>query len=231
MEESEIVIGEVIDYNERGEVKILARYDNPERFIKRKYSKVLVAMSDSRKASPEQIKKAHALINEIAEWSGEASEGIKRCLKLKFITQQQNEVFSRLFSFSNCDMTIAREFISYLIDFILEWDVPTKRPLSELCDDIKKYIYACLKHKKCAVCGRRAELHHIDAVGMGRDREEIPHEGMEAISLCGGVNGHHAEWHTLGQATFDAKYHFKGGIKLDADLCKIYKLKRGKKNE
>ena len=86
-------------------------------------------------------------------------------------------------------------------------------------------MYACLINKKCAVCGRRSDLHHIDAVGVGRDRHDIVHEGMEVIPLC---REHHNEIHTLGDKQFLEKYHFDGGIKLDKTLCRIYKLKSEK---
>ena len=58
---------------------------------------------------------------------------------------------------------------------------------------------------------------------MGRNRDEIIHEGMEAMPLC---RTHHAECHTMGQKEFDEKYHLEGGVPLDRTLCKIYGLKK-----
>ena len=45
-------------------------------------------------------------------------------------------------------------------------------------DDIDDYVLACLTQKKCVICGKPADLHHCEAVGMGRNRKEIIHEGI-----------------------------------------------------
>jgi len=57
---------------------------------------------------------------------------------------------------------------------------------------------------------------------MGRDREEIIHEGMRVLPLC---REHHAEAHQTGQESFNSKWHIESGIVLDKTLCRIYKLK------
>jgi hypothetical protein len=66
----------------------------------------------------------------------------------------------------------------------------------------------------CAICNKKAEVHHVDVVGMGANRNKIVHLGMRAIALC---RKHHNEAHTRGQAFFD-DYHVYG-IKLDQYLC------------
>ncbi len=75
-------------------------------------------------------------------------------------------------------------FISYLIKFCFEWNVPT---LDTMLIVPKKSvnIYICAwSMRKCAICNDKAEVHHLDAVGMGRDRNDIVHVGMNAIALC-----------------------------------------------
>ena len=123
-------------------------------------------------------------------------------------------------------MSLVCAFQRYLVDFIVGNDIPCSFPLLDYVDDMGGYIYSCLINKKCCVCGKKAELHHVDRVGMGRDRTEIIHEGMEAMPLC---REHHTECHTIGQITFNDKYHFDGGIVLDKTLCRIWKLKTGGK--
>ena len=103
---------------------------------------------------------------------------------------------------------------------------PVFFPALEFVDDIQDYVYSCLVNKKCCICGAHTQLHHVDRVGMGRNREEIIHEGMEAMPLC---DKHHTEVHTIGQDSFNNKYHLDGGIVLDKTLCRIYRLK-GNKN-
>ena len=69
--------------------------------------------------------------------------------------------------------------------------------------------------------GKRAELHHVDRVGMGRDRKEIVHLGYRVMPLSRKM---HTEAHTIGQKSFEEKYHLFG-VKLDESLCKIWNVK------
>lgn len=167
----------------------------------------------------------YALINAISDWSGEDRELTKEHVKFDFISSDIERIADGLFSLSNAPMSVIAAFQSYLVKFILSNDIPVKRPLYEYVDDINDYVNQCLLHKKCAVCGRHAELHHIDAVGMGNDRKEIVHEGMEVISLC---REHHTEAHKIGNKDFMARYHFNGGIQADKSICKLYGLKEKK---
>ena len=106
--------------------------------------------------------------------------------------------------------------------FIVEYDIPCRVSLLEYVDDVPDYIYACLIAKKCCITGRPADLHHIDRVGMGRDRDDIIHEGMEVLPLCREM---HQEAHTMSDREFFEKYHLPGGVVMDKTLCRIYKVK------
>ena len=101
--------------------------------------------------------------------------------------------------------------------------MPVKRPLLELVDDIAHYTYMCLIHKKCVICGKKADLHHIDTIGMGNNRNEVEHLGREVMSLC---REHHTEMHTIGIKDFNDKYHLDGGVVADKTILKIYGLKK-----
>lgn len=183
---------------------------------------VEVIWRDARRISPEQRRKAYALMGEIAAWSGDTPENVKAALKMDFRLKALEAMEKRLFSLSDCDMTTARLFVTYLIDFMLENDVPSSRPLAEYADDVERYVYACLIHKKCAVCGRKAELHHVDRVGMGRDRREICHIGMQALPLC---REHHQEAHQHGDASLLEKYHL-ATVAIDERIAKANSLKK-----
>lgn len=215
----EIIEGRIIGVDERG-LTIAAPYNNVDRLIKRQYEMVQIGLPDGRTISPEQRMKAHALIGEIAEWMGELPEYVKRLMKLEFITKRLQALEKEIFSLSDCDVTTAREFITYLIDFVLAYDIPTKVPLYELCDDIAKYVYACLMHKKCAICGHKADMHHFDAIGMGRDRDTVFQVGMKVISLC---RKHHTEIHTKGRTWLTDDMHLQS-IPLTVEIGKKYKL-------
>lgn len=223
----DVVKGKVVDIDEKGEVTIKVRYDDWITFLKRGYKDCLVQMIDSRPLSDKQRKACYALLREIADYAGMGTDSTKEYMKLKFLADDFGETADKIFSLSNAPMSLVCAFQRYLVRFILDWDIPCRFPLLNFVDDIQDYIYSCLVNKKCAVCGKHADLHHIDHVGMGRDREEIIHEGMEAMSLC---RVHHTECHDIGQQSFNDKYHFGKGIELDKTLCRIYgvKARRGK---
>lgn len=215
----EIIHGKIIDITPEG-LFIKAPYQNIERACIRRYSTVEIGLNDGRFISTEQRKKAYALMREISEYTGETAELTKQQLKLDFIVNRMKALNKQIFSLSDCDMTTAREFITYLIDFILEYDIPTRQPLVSLCEDIEKYIYACLIHKKCCVCGQPAELHHCQRVGMGRNRDDIFQIGMLVLPCC---RKHHGEAHTKPQEEFNKLFHVKP-IPLTKELAKVYKL-------
>ena len=197
---------------------------------------VTIIWQDARLISPEQRRKAWALIGEIAAWAGYMTAADKDMvntnMKIDFLVQRAQrlttaaieQIGASQFSLSDVDMTTARLYITFLIDFCIENGVPSKQPLWELADDIEAYVYHCATHQACAVCRKHAGLHHVDAVGLGRDRDEIVHVGMRAIPLCWGVGGHHQEAHQLGNERFFEKYHLEP-ITIDEKIAKIYKLK------
>ena len=178
---------------------------------------------DSRPLSGSQRRMCYALINAIAEWSGSTTEEIKEAFKLEFWAEKVDTLADKIFSLANAPMSLVAAFQKFLIGFILSNDVPLKFSLLDYVDDIKDYVYQCLIHKKCAICGKRADLHHIDAVGMGNDRNEVQHLGREVMSLC---RVHHGEIHKLGKSEFLSRYHLNGGIEADKTILKIYGLKR-----
>lgn len=223
----DIVKGRIVDVNEHGIVTIKCRYDDWYTLTKRGYSQCLVQMVDSRPLSDKQRRMCYALLREIADYVGEGTDRTKEYMKIKFLSEDFGETADSIFSLSNAPMSLVCAFQRYLIRFILDWDIPCRVPLLQYVDDVADYVYACLINKKCCVCGKAAQLHHVEHVGMGRNRDEICHEGMEALPLC---KEHHAECHMLGQKTFGEKYHIDGGVVLDKTLCRIYKLKGAKKN-
>lgn len=218
---NDLIRGELVA-NRRGEWFVRLGEINPDLIIRRKVKEANVQLIDSRPLSSEQRKMCYALIRAVSDWSGTDGQTLKEYFKLQFMAENIEQLGERIFSLSDAPMSLVAGFQRFLVRFILENDVPVKRPLLAYVDDIRDYTYQCLIHKKCAVCGKRGELHHLDAVGAGRDRKENVHEGMEAISLC---REHHDEIHALGVKDFMDKYHLEGGIPLDKTLCKIYKIK------
>lgn len=214
-----ILVGSVVGETDRG-INIFVPF--PERIDKLYgcHESVGVEFVDKRRISAKQRKKAYVLISYIAAWWGYTPlEAMKEMLKLMFVGEA--ETLRRSFSLSNCDMTTARLFITYLIDFCILHGVDVGEPLYQLSEDIPRYVWACLMNKRCAVCGRKAELHHVDAVGMGRNRKEICHIGMRALPLC---REHHTEIHSIGREDFLRRYIIEP-VRIDERIAKVYRLK------
>lgn len=217
------VKGKIVGYDERTqELLIRARYDDWYTMTKREYRECLVQPLDSRPLSDRQRKMCYALLREISDYTGQDVHSAKEYLKLRFLADDFGETADRIFSLSNAPMSLVCAFQRYLVRFIVEYDIPCRVPLLEYVDDVPDYIYACLIAKKCCITGRPAELHHIDRVGMGRDRTDIIHEGMEVLPLCREM---HQEAHTMSDREFFDKYHLPGGVVMDKTLCRIYKVK------
>ena len=219
------VRGKITGYDEkRGVVMIEAPYDDFAAMCRREYKEVEITMLDSRPLSAQQRRSCYAMIREIAQWSGDTPEEIKEVLKLDFWRGELLQMADRMFSLKDAPMSVVAAFQSWLARFIVRNDVPTKVSMLEYVDDIGDYVLACLTQKKCVICGKKADLHHVESVGMGRDRTEIIHEGMEVLPLC---REHHTEAHTIGRDSFNEKYHVHG-VEADKTICRIYGLKRRK---
>ena len=181
---------------------------------------VMVLWHDRRAMSPEQRRKAWALMGEIAAFQGETKETVYAEQKTAFTLKHLDTLQDGLFRLSTADMSTARAFITMLVDIIIEYGIPTKEPLADLCEDIEKYVYSCLINKKCAVCGQRCDLHHVDRVGMGGDRKTMNHLGMRCLPLC---RGHHQEAHQIGDQTLMERYHLVP-IRIDQKIADVYHL-------
>lgn len=210
------MIGKVVAFDGTT-MLISAQYDNTLEYIRKNITECEIRLDDGRRISADQRKKIYALFRDISLWSGHEPDEVKALLKYEYIARTGAEYFS----LSDTDMTTAREFLEFLIEFCISEDIPTKDSLINVTPDISRYIYCCLLHKKCCISGKKAELHHVDAVGMGRNRKDIIHAGYRVMPLS---RIYHTEAHTIGQKTFEDKYKVYG-IKLTDELCDIWHIK------
>lgn len=162
-------------------------------------------LDDGRIITSMQRRKAYATLRDMSDWTGYPPEQMKELMKYFYIEQTGEDYFS----LSDCTVDTAREFITFLIEFSLEQGIQLTDLAINRTDDIGKYLYYCLKHKKCAVCGRDGEIHHVDTIGMGNDRKRVDDSEYRKICLC---RQHHTEAHTIGMQTFEKKYKVYGII-------------------
>lgn len=162
-----------------------------------------IRIDDNRTITSDQRKKIFATIKDIAMYTGDHPEDMRAWLLYDYCI----ETGVMPFSLSNCSISQAREYITFIIDFILKEGIPLLDIALNRTDDIDRYLWGCIKYKRCAICGRTGETHHWDAIGMGNDRKTIDDSKHRKIQLC---REHHSEAHTIGRDTFGTKYHVYG---------------------
>lgn len=144
-------------------------------------------INDGRTITVDQRKKIYATIRDISSFIGDEPDFLKEYLKYDYCAATGEEPFS----LSNCSISTARDFITHIIDFILKWDIPLTELALDRTEDIDRYLYGCIKYRKCCITGKpNADIHHVEGsrVGMGRNRRKISHRGLELMALS-------REWH------------------------------------
>lgn len=190
------------------ELKIFVPKDITYTFEEKCSNKGEIRIGDGRSISAEQRKKAYATIRDMADFLGYLPEEMKEIMKYEYIVRTGGEYIS----LSDCTMEDAREFISILIEFSLDHNIPLSELGIDRCEDIGRYLYYCLKTKHCAVCGLpNSEKHHWDAIGMGHDRKVYDDSENRKICLC---RNHHIIAHQKGIIAFEKIYKVYG-IKFD----------------
>lgn len=173
---------------------------------------------DGRHITVDQRKKIFAMLNEIAEYLGYTTVNVEEMLKIRFIEEMETPVW---FSFSECSIDIAKQFLEYEITFCIQNEIPFK---TKLMDEIQQsYALRCqlVNHRICFVCGQmHADLDHVDTIGSGRNRRIVNQVGYEAWTLC---RKHHTERHKIGVETFAIKYQVKP-IKLTEEMIEMLNL-------
>ena len=167
--------------------------------------KAEMRFDDGRIISIEQRKKAYATIRDIADYTGYLPEEQKEWLKYLYIQKTGDDYIS----LSDCSMDQAREFINVILEYAIESGIQLSEQAINRTDDIGKYLYFCIKHKKCAICGQDGEIHHEDAIGMGNDRKTIDDSNYKKICLC---RKHHTIAHQMGVDRFTKMYKVYGII-------------------
>ena len=223
----ECIKGHITGYDEnRGVLMIEAQYTDIVTMVTREYKDVSIQLVDSRPLSAKQRRNCYAMIREISEWVGDDPEEVKDLMKIQFMESELWDMADGMFSLSNAPMSLVAAFQSFLANFIVKHNIPTKKAMLEYVDDIEAYVYACTVTKKCVVCGLFADLHHHTPIGVGANRKEMIHEGLPVMPLC---RKHHQEAHQKGQKEFDEYYHLVPII-ADKTICKLYNLKAKKEN-
>ena len=195
-----------IENEERGAV-----LENIHRFIDQPLTVDINIDSQEKENQLGQITKPqrrhiYALFEDFARWQGDDKEGVKKSLKKRFREVREKGEFS----LANCTKELASEFIDWLVQVGINAGVNFSESPAEYYaehDQLEKYMQICINQKKCCICGADGEIHHVDTIGMGNDRNKVDDSNKRKIALC---REHHTEAHNIGWDSFKEKYHVEG---------------------
>lgn len=177
---------------------------------------VEIQVRDDREISAKQRRFIYALFKDISNWTGYDPEIIKQGFKFDFERLKDIDEIS----LSNVEKSVAANFLTYLLDFVADHNVPLSfKPLDALePEDVAHWEYRALIEGFDVLDGSRpVELAHGEhAAGMGRDRDKISNIGNTVFSLS---HTHHMELHKIGLNAFKAKYHING-VRVTPEIIK-----------
>jgi hypothetical protein len=173
---------------------------------------------DSRVITAPQRKFINALCRDIGRHTGDRVDQVREDRKREFIQDNNLPHFSTSELSGNCSVSLASQFISYIVDFCLDNDIGLAEAPLHYMDDIKPYLIKCLWTRKCVICGKPGEVHHVDAIGSGRNRRKVDHSKHNLMALC---RKHHTELHNGGQETFFRKHHVVGVLMNEDQYKKL----------
>lgn len=178
-------------------------------------------LADTRRVRKKQRRLFFALLNDIVDHFVVPQDFLKDMFYLQYQYYTGKEI--SLADHTRSSVTDANVLIELVVDFMFEWHVPFKKGYELLPKEEQYFIYQCCRHRVCLVCGLPADIHHVDTVGMGSDRNKVDHMQHRVLPLC---RTHHQNYHQLGPEKFSELYHVPAsGIKLDAETLKKIKVK------
>ena len=219
-----VVPGKIVKWTDSGYMVFV-----PAKVSDRFTDDVLVEFDDGISITVQQRRYIYVLLRYISLWSSLSldTEQIKETLKSDFMYEHLGTLH-KTFSLADCPKEVASAFIEYILSFCLSWHVPIRQDdILQISQEVPNYIRICVLERACAVCGRHADIHHIDAVGMGGNRDKMIHIEKRVLPLC---RKHHSEAHSIGRECFLEKYHLKP-VKVDKEIARRLKLGKYKVSE
>lgn len=185
---------QVLQIKENGNQTLLAVATSLSKDEIEKYSSnqglfAVIKFWDSRRITNEQRKMIFATCKDIADYFGDPRE----LIRYDMISAYAEAAGIEFFSLSDCSLETARGLINYIMEFVMEHDIPLTGQGVDRTDDINSYLYGCIKYKKCCVCGKPGVIYNLT--------------GGNKISLC---NVHHDEAKLKGLYEFERLYKVYG---------------------
>lgn len=167
-------------------------------------NEIQIGVDDGRSISPAQNRKAHAMLRDMGDYLGYPPEAMKEIMKIENMRRlgADHEISMR-----DCSVTEAREFINTLMDRALREGMILNESGLMRTDDIDTYLIQCIRYRRCCICGRQADIHHEDTIGMGQDRRRVDDSMKRVCALC---RIHHMIAHQQGWRRFSESHKIYG---------------------
>lgn len=172
--------------------------------------------------SEDQRKMIFALCKAYGDEVGYEKEDMRRILENSFCEKYDIDYFSlSVKKKDTCPLKTATKFIQYIIEHSIYWGFnlviyegkgPDKiaKFAREIVPEISRYIVACIRAKRCAICGTYEDvtIHHWDSIGSTVGTYEND-DGLHGrmISLCGEC---HSKVHNMTKEEVEKKYYITG---------------------
>ena len=155
----------------------------------------------------------------MSDYTGYPLEWVKEMFKAYYSELYNVEGLS--LAMNHCSITQANQLIELIIEFCFQNDIPFHFKEYYQAVDIARLAFLFIKYRTCFICGKQhSDVDHVDAVGMGNNRNTINHANRFYYCLC---RTHHTERHTIGEIAFENKYHIKP-ILLNEEAVKELKI-------
>lgn len=164
-----------------------------------------IELHSKNQITVQQRKAIFGIVSDVANHTGYKKDEMERILKMEYLADSGEDHFS----LSNVPKDKATDFIHYLVDFCTKNDFPIRLTTYDKIPKDDYLLHKLFISRKCLVCGKPADIHHIDTVGVGNNRNHIHNSGRHFMALC---REHHTQFHKIGINKFNELYHFGNGI-------------------
>lgn len=173
---------------------------------------------ESNSITPAQRRHIYALFGDQSASTGDSVEAWKNLMKVELMHREYLQEYPSL---ANNKMTkdLASKFIEMIVIYCIRKNISFRKNRKYLPRESSNYVYWATVNRNCVICGKpNAEIHHFDAVGMGRDRTKVDHREHGLLALC---YTHHRIAHNKGVQWMYENWHI-APIKLsERDLRKL----------
>lgn len=142
-----------------------------------------IFIKDPRGFTAEQRRFTFALMQDIYIYTGEPLESLKDVFYWQFRYFTGKNISLSNHSENTVDEVSTLDEL--ILDFIFANDIPFREGYEIPPQNEQYFFYKCLMTRTCCNCGRKpADIHHVDAVGMGNNRKKINNSGRRFMALC-----------------------------------------------